>query len=179
MTLDGKQKSIDLSADRPGIDPEGDRLGYAPFAKRLAESILRLPRAEGHVVALYGPWGFGKTTMLNYVRHYVSNAAQSEQQIIVPFNPWWFAGSEDLIWAFFNQLRALLKGHKEFSAKMRNKLADFAELVSEVPLPHAALAKVGARLLRPKARDIAAVEGRDFHGPKSASAAYSRNNRRY
>jgi len=158
MTLDGKQKSIDLSADRPGIDPEGDRLGYAPFAKRLAESILRLPRAEGHVVALYGPWGFGKTTMLNYVRHYVSNAAQSEQQIIVPFNPWWFAGSEDLIWAFFNQLRALLKGHKEFSAKMRNKLADFAELVSEVPLPHAALAKVGARLLRPKARDIAKLK---------------------
>jgi predicted KAP-like P-loop ATPase len=158
MATDQEQKGTELSADRPGVDPGSDRLGYAPFAKRLADSILRLSGAEGHVVALYGPWGFGKTTMLNYVRHYVSKGATTQQPIIVPFNPWWFSGSEDLIWAFFNQLRALLEGHKEFSAKMRNRLADFAELLSEAPLPHATFAKVGARLLRPKAKDIAKLK---------------------
>ena len=50
MTTDGEPKPIDLSADRPSVDPEADRLGYAPFAKRLADSILRLSGAEGHVL---------------------------------------------------------------------------------------------------------------------------------
>ena len=158
MTTDGEPKALDLSADRPSVDPEADRLGYAPFAKRLADSILRLSGAEGHVVALHGPWGFGKTTMLNYVRHYVGQGAPTEQPIIVPFNPWWFAGSEDLIWAFFNQLEARLQGHKEFSSEMRERLADFAELLSEAPVPHATLGKIGAKLLRPKKKDIAKLK---------------------
>jgi len=161
MTTDGEPKALDLSADRPSADPEADRLGYAPFAKRLADSILRLSGAEGHVVALHGPWGFGKTTMLNYVRHYVGQGAPTEQPIIVPFNPWWFAGSEDLIWAFFNQLEARLQGHKEFSSEMRERLADFAELLSEAPVPHATLGKIGAKLLRPKKKDIAKLKARN------------------
>ena len=96
--------------------------------------------------------------MLNYVRHYVGQGAPTEQPIIVPFNPWWFAGSEDLIWAFFNQLEARLQGHKEFSSEMRERLADFAELLSEVPVPHATLGKIGAKLLRPKKKDIAKLK---------------------
>src|SRR5579863_7715966 len=91
------QVPSDLSADRPGIEPNSDRLGYAPFAKRLAHSIARLSRAEGHVVALYGGWGFGKTTMLNYVRHYLNEMGPNERPIVVTYNPWWFSGHEDLV----------------------------------------------------------------------------------
>jgi predicted KAP-like P-loop ATPase len=154
MTGEDGIREAGLSADRPSTDPKADRLGYAPFAKRLAESILRLCGAEGHVIALYGPWGSGKTTLLNYVRHYVGQGRPDEQPIVVPFNPWWFAGSEDLISAFFKQLQAQLEGHKEFSSTMRERLADFAELVSDAPVPHATWAKIGARVLRPKAKDI-------------------------
>jgi len=75
----------------------------------LAQSIAGLPRAEGHVVALYGKWGFGKTTMLNYVRHYLSELGQSEQPVVVSYNPWWFSGHEDLVRAFFSQLRARIE----------------------------------------------------------------------
>ena len=95
MTTNEEPNPTDLSADRPSIDPQADRLGYAPFARRLAESIIGLAGAEGHVLALYGQWGFGKTTMLNYIQHYVVQSGQRESPIIVPFNPWWFAGNED------------------------------------------------------------------------------------
>src|SRR5437016_5983950 len=105
------QARSDLSADRPGFDPNSDRLGYAPFAKRLAETIARLSRAEGHVVALHGGWGFGKTTMLNYVRHYLNEMGPNEP-IVVTYNPWWFSGHEDLVRAFFGQLRTKIEGHK-------------------------------------------------------------------
>jgi predicted KAP-like P-loop ATPase len=61
-----------LSGDRPLTDPACDRLGYAPFAERLADAILRLPSDEGVVIALHGAWGSGKTTALNFVRHFIS-----------------------------------------------------------------------------------------------------------
>ena len=129
------QMPSDLSADRPGSNPSSDRLGYAPFAKSLAQSIVKLSRPEGHVIALYGSWGSGKTTMLNYIRHYLNEMEPSEQPIIVAFNPWWFSGSEDLIWAFLNQMQASLKGYKGFSwwtrFRMRRRLTTFAELLSE------------------------------------------------
>jgi|SRR5579875_880149 len=152
------QMPSDLSADRPGADPSSDRLGYAPFAKRLAQSIVKASPPEGHVIALYGSWGSGKTTMLNYVRHYLNGAEPSEHPIVVAFNPWWFSGSEDLIWAFLNQLQASLKGHKGFSwwtrFRMRRRLTTFAELLSEAP---ASWAKIVARLLLPNA-DIAKLK---------------------
>ena len=56
-----------LSADRPSIDPKDDLFGHASFAKSLADSIYRYPGSDGLVLALYGPWGSGKSTVLGYV----------------------------------------------------------------------------------------------------------------
>src|SRR5579872_7339796 len=126
----------DISADRPGNDPSADRLGYAPFARRLAQSIGAMPRAEGQVLALYGGWGFGKTTMLNYVRHYLSEMETAKRPVVISFNPWWFSGHEDLVRAFFGQLSAKLEDRKEFSPEVRSRLADFAEAISDIPLPY-------------------------------------------
>ena len=144
----------DLSADRPGRDPNSDRLGYAPFAKRLAQSIARLSRAEGHVVALYGGWGFGKTTMLNYVRYYLNEMGPSERPMIVSYNPWWFSAHEDLVRAFFGQLRARVEDQKEFPSEVRTRLADLAEGLSEVPLPYFSWGKLAGWMIRPKPKDI-------------------------
>ena len=40
-------KQANVSADRPGSDPSLDRLGYVPFAKRLAQSIAGIEQAGG------------------------------------------------------------------------------------------------------------------------------------
>jgi predicted KAP-like P-loop ATPase len=50
--------------------PEEDRLGYAPFARNLAESFCKVTVDDCLVFALFGPWGCGKTTCLNFVLHY-------------------------------------------------------------------------------------------------------------
>jgi predicted KAP-like P-loop ATPase len=92
----------------PLIDPNDDRLGYAPFAKNLANSICQMSPPDGFVMAVYGPWGSGKSTLLNFIVHYLEQKPESEQPIIVPFNPWWFSGQEDLTKRFFGQLQAVL-----------------------------------------------------------------------
>jgi hypothetical protein len=58
-----------LSADRPSTDPAQDLFGHAPFARTLAKAIEGYLASDGIVLALYGPWGSGKSTVLAYVQH--------------------------------------------------------------------------------------------------------------
>ena len=99
---------IPLSNDRPLSDPKEDLFGHAPFSRNLAEAIRRQKGADGIVLALYGPWGSGKSTVLSYVLHYLEHAPEAERPIVVTFNPWWFSGQENLARAFLGQLQAVL-----------------------------------------------------------------------
>ncbi|EJB8514457.1 TPA: AAA family ATPase [Pseudomonas aeruginosa] len=116
-----------LSADRPGTDPKDDLFGHAPFAKSLADSICRYQGSDGLVLALYGPWGSGKSTVLNYVQHFLEQRPEDEQPVLVKFNPWWFSGQENLARAFLGQLQAVLPARSEKFKQLGDLLADFAE----------------------------------------------------
>ncbi|EKE73776.1 KAP family P-loop NTPase fold protein [Oceanibaculum indicum] len=116
-----------LSADRPSTDPKDDLFGHAPFAKSLADSICRYPGSDGLVLALYGPWGSGKSTVLYYVAHYLNQRPEGERPAVVTFNPWWFSGQENLARAFLGQLQAVLPAKSEKFKKLGKLLGDFAE----------------------------------------------------
>lgn len=116
-----------LSSDRPSTDPKEDLFGHAPFAKSLADSICRHHSSDGLVLALYGPWGSGKSTVLSYVQYFLEQHPEAEQPVIVTFNPWWFSGQENLARAFLGQLQAVLPGKSEKFKKLGDLLSDFAE----------------------------------------------------
>jgi len=99
---------IPLSPDRPSSDPKFDLYGHAPFAESLAKSIQSYSDVDGLVLALYGPWGSGKSTVLAYVVTYLQKQPKKDQPLIVSFNPWWFSGQDNLAHAFLGQLRAVL-----------------------------------------------------------------------
>jgi predicted KAP-like P-loop ATPase len=116
-----------LSADRPSTDPNDDLFGHAPFAKSLADSISRYPGSDGLVLALYGPWGSGKSTVLGYVSHYLEQQPEGSRSAVVTFNPWWFSGQENLARAFLGQLQAVLPAKSEKFKKLGDLLGEFAE----------------------------------------------------
>ncbi|MFM5209965.1 P-loop NTPase fold protein [Aeromonas caviae] len=116
-----------LSADRPSTNPQDDLFGHAPFAESLANSICRYPGNDGLVLALYGPWGSGKSTVLSYVRHFLEQRPEAEQPAIVTFNPWWFSGQENLARAFLGQMQAVLPAKNAKFKKLGDLLGDFAE----------------------------------------------------
>src|SRR5690242_2661839 len=97
-----------LSADKPVLTPDQDRLGYKEFARALATSITYMAPQEGLVMAIYGPWGSGKTTVLNFITHFINEMPESERAVVIQFNPWWFSGHEDLVRIFFGQLLSVL-----------------------------------------------------------------------
>lgn len=116
-----------LSSDRPSLDPNEDLFGHAPFAASLAKSIRDYPGTDGLVLALYGPWGSGKSTVLSYVRYYLEQGEEDDRPLIVPFNPWWFSGQENLARAFLGQLQAVLPSKNEKFKLLGSLLGEFAE----------------------------------------------------
>ncbi len=118
-----------LSSDQPSIDPKDDLFGHAPFAEHLAKSIRRNTGEHGLVLALHGPWGSGKTTVLNYLCHFIETdqSTDGEPPVIVHFNPWWFSGRDNLAHAFLNQLQAVLPTKSEKLKQLGSLLGEFAE----------------------------------------------------
>ena len=94
-----------VSVDNPITDPRDDVLGRREAAESFAQSILRLDASEGAVVGVFGPWGSGKTSFLNLVKHELEGASIH----ILDFNPWMFSGTEQLVGRFFTELSSRIK----------------------------------------------------------------------
>jgi len=142
-------------------DPTEDRLGFAPFAKNLADAICNVSAEECLVFALYGPWGTGKTTLLNFVLHYINEKAKNEKPLVVRFNPWWFSGSGELLSQFFKEFRVTLGKEKKFKG-ITKPLAEFAEAISVVPEPEIKImGKVTSWFLKSLGEDKEAWQIRD------------------
>lgn len=120
-----------FSSDNPLIDPAYDMLVYVPFSKLLAQSISKISPEEGIVVAINGPWGSGKSTILNFVLNYLEHEYTDQPVMPIHFNPWWFSGREYLTRLLIGQIRARL-GDKDYG-ELKGKLADFTELVTRIP----------------------------------------------
>ena len=131
--------SQSLLYDSPLILPEQDRLGRAEFSHFLARAILRMDADEGFVFGLYGVWGSGKTSILNFVLNFVQQeAAEQKQLVVVRFNPWWFSGREQLLYQFFQQFKATL-GAQDVSKSLQrvskhlDRLANVLEPLTLIP----------------------------------------------
>jgi predicted KAP-like P-loop ATPase len=95
-----------FASDQPIEHMSDDRLGRRPFAEAIAHQVATAPASDGFAVGLVGPWGSGKTSILNMMRENLG--AHQDSVIVVNFNPWLFSGTEQLMLAFFRELVAVL-----------------------------------------------------------------------
>ncbi|MDF5724276.1 MAG: P-loop NTPase fold protein [Rhizonema sp. PD37] len=153
-----KTETDNHSQDNSPIDPQTDRLGYANFAQYLANSICNMSFAQGFAIALYGTWGSGKSTMLDFVVHYLNQKPDEERPIIVPFNPWLFSGSQDVTKRFFEQLQDILSKTTSVPKGLKERIADFANVVAEIPLPYAQAGKAVATLFDDEQKDASEIK---------------------
>ncbi len=93
---------LNLSADRPICTLQEDLLERGDFAISLANAICRWSNPDSLVLAVYGPWGHGKTSLKNLVLSLLKNADDSPS--IVEFNPWNWTGEDRILEAFFEEV---------------------------------------------------------------------------
>ena len=91
--------------DTPLHDQKADRFDRWPFAERIARTTADRETPSSLVIGIYGKWGEGKTTVLNYIR---STLADSDQIVLVPYNPWRYGDEAHLLSSFFTTLAAAL-----------------------------------------------------------------------
>lgn len=94
--------------DSPILLPEEDRFGIDPFARALARSFSEIVSPVGATIALNGPWGSGKSSAVNLIRHHLRSIANDERLVVVDFKCWWFRGEEALTLAFLQTLNTAL-----------------------------------------------------------------------
>jgi hypothetical protein len=84
--------STETLSDAPAQSKSKDRLGRAAFAEVLAENVRRLRSLDKNaplVVHLDGPWGSGKSTVLNFLEGALATGSAGRQAwTVLRYNAW-------------------------------------------------------------------------------------------
>jgi predicted KAP-like P-loop ATPase len=117
--------------DAPISDPRLDVFDREPFARRIADTIGERKDPSSLVVGIYGPWGDGKTTVLNFIR---GRLKDYQSVICVSFNPWRMEGEQALLQGFFATLAEVLdKELTTSSEKLGDILKKYGALLKVAP----------------------------------------------
>lgn len=97
---------------------EYDLLNRSHIINWIVYSIRNCKSAQSFVIGLEGPWGSGKTTIINNVKHILNSESQS-LYIIDDFDPWYFGTEEALLWGMYDAIfkssgtkYSVLRSHK-------------------------------------------------------------------
>ena len=91
-----------MDGDRPIKRIEDDRLGFAPIASQLAQSILDQGARDGLVFGVEGKWGSGKSTLINLTIVSLQQAPHAPE--VIEFSPWLVGNRDDLLQYLFDEL---------------------------------------------------------------------------
>ncbi|WP_169953607.1 P-loop NTPase fold protein [Microbispora sp. H11081] len=124
-----------------GDDPvyaEGDRLGRKSLAENWADTIISAKAPFGLVFAVTGPWGSGKTSMLNMMEEKL----RASDVTVLKFNPWLFSGTDQLISHFFGEMASQLDYEDPKQKEIAGRLKKYGTLFS----PLKAIPVIGSTL---------------------------------
>lgn len=101
-----KNSYIQLSQDSPLTNLIDDRLGRTELANIIASSIINLSKSDHDCIniAIYGKWGEGKTTLMNFVESILLANGKKDSIFMTHFNPWMAGDEEKLIKDFFRSI---------------------------------------------------------------------------
>lgn len=125
MALDNL--NLSFGTDTPIKAREQDLIGRAPFAERLAEILKSAAGPEPLVIGLYGPWGSGKTSVINLVENALSRKDDDGKAgvSVVRFEPWNYLTAEQLLAQFLKEVGGALDkdahGRRKLCGKLRGK----------------------------------------------------------
>lgn len=138
MTTAQGKRLLALAHDR-AIDLEtDDRLDRIPFIENLIRALVReekditgrvvARRSTSVVVGLTGKWGSGKSSVLNLL---AERLTKTDHIAVASLNPWLFKGRDELLAAFFNELRdALGRSPKEHAHKLVSAMDSYREALT-------------------------------------------------
>ena len=150
---DPRPQSLRLGVynDDPVSSLAEDLFSRSEYADRIAQVARELTtQVDSAVIALVGPTGSGKTSMLNFVR---SLLTETNSFRVVTFNPWIASDLPSLVTDFFSTLRSTMPGSR--SRKLRRTLVRYAKKTAPI------LGTVSVAGVRVNTQDVVELFGGD------------------
>jgi predicted KAP-like P-loop ATPase len=119
MTHNQPPSQHPFSADRAIRSRDEDQLHRRTFAEELARAVGAWKGNDSLVIALYGPWGSGKSSIKNMVIDALRSIPDSAT--VIDFNPWQVANHAQLSEAFFDEIGIAIGQGAVATRKDRNK----------------------------------------------------------
>jgi predicted KAP-like P-loop ATPase len=117
-----KKELTMFKSDDPIKTSSEDILGRSKFAISFAESLLAYEEKKCLVTAVYGPWGTGKSSLINLILEQINTSTKSlgknQKPIIVRFNPWNYSDQNQLTAQYFKELSIALR-RKDYGVDAR------------------------------------------------------------
>lgn len=117
-----------IVTDQALLDPAEDTFGRDLFAKRIASILISKNTPDHLTIGIYGKWGDGKTSVINFIKHYLDEEYK-DQAIYIDFNPWRYKNEEYLLNSFF----------KQFAQGITHKLGEKGKKVAKTILAYSGL----------------------------------------
>lgn len=134
-------------SDKPINCPEGDILNRIEFSENLAQTIIEWDQTDSIVLAINAKWGYGKTSLLNLVKHYVNIRTKEPSSLLskllrifnrrdievvdkrivtVDYYPWGFDDQDRIHSALFKDISKAINKHGFFLHKVAAKISKYS-----------------------------------------------------
>jgi hypothetical protein len=117
-----------MYTDKPASIQSEDCFQRYEFSKRIASIVAKPSIDKSLIIGLYGRWGEGKTTVMNFIQKELP-----KETIIVNFNPWLFSDEQHLLKSFFTSISdSLGASDKTKKEKIGELLSDYGGAIGSV-----------------------------------------------
>ena len=142
---------MDIQYDIPITNYDEDKYGATSVSNEIVALAKSIECNESFVIGLSGPWGSGKTSILNMAEKQIMAADKDSHVTVVRFNPWLFSNQEQLIGSFFEELIAAIKDPND---RWSNTASELVPLLAEYcariePAASAAFAAIASPFVTP------------------------------
>lgn len=103
------------------VNASGDELDRQRFSNHVIQVVNRVrQQSESSVIALIGPWGSGKSSLLEMITDSIDEVTRAEdpdapEWRVADFNPWIHSDPVSMYVGFYSELRSCLPGRRQWS----------------------------------------------------------------
>jgi len=130
-------------SDEPEV--ERDYFKRISFAQQISNSITSRKEPNSIVIGIYGEWGEGKTTVLNFIE---KEFKMHDKIICVRYNPWYYSDEVMLIQDFFNVLADELR-KLSFLGNLNSYVRKYGKHISQFATNRSTSVSIGFIRLNP------------------------------